>query len=70
MKASEIVVGGRYVAKVSVRETVVRVLAIRNGVSWGDRVRTIYDVVNERTNRQTTFHSAAKFRRSAVGVSA
>lgn len=70
MLKKEIKVGGRYLAKVSDRVTVVRVLEIRETTRYaGIRARaesaTVYDVVNERTGRRTTFRSAAKFRKEA-----
>jgi len=69
MKAKEIQEGGRYVAKVSNRLTVVRVLKIEkkwNGLfGTTERVQTVYRVKNERTGRETTFRSPSKFRRPA-----
>lgn len=75
MKASEIQVGGLYVAKVSGKLATVRVDAIRDYVQaiWsgghitGDRVTKRYEVTNLNTNRRTTFRSAAKFRRALRG---
>jgi hypothetical protein len=69
MKASEIKIGGVYIAKVSGRLTRVRVDAIRSTDAWRYRggvpqVRgtTVYDVTNITTQRRLTFRSAAKFR--------
>ena len=60
MKASEIVVGEKYVAKVAGKITTVHVDLIRE-TSYGTR----YDVTNCVTRRSTTFKSAAKFRSKA-----
>ena len=66
MKKAEIAVGGRYVAKVSGVLTVVRVDAVRTREWYGTvRDTTVYDCTNERTGRQVTFRSAAKFRKVA-----
>lgn len=62
MLAKEIKVGGLYVAKVAGNLTTVKVTAIRVGRGLKGN-QTYYDVVNTRTNRATTFRSAAKFRR-------
>lgn len=61
MKKDEIVVGGKYLARVSGVITTVRVDRIREVDGW-KKATTHYDVTNLRTGRQTTFHSAAKFR--------
>lgn len=61
MKASEIRVGGVYIAKVSNKLTRVRVDAIRE-TGWSIRCVWAYDVTNLTTGRKTTFRSAAKFR--------
>ena len=72
MKAKDIVLGGKYVAKVSGKLTTVRVDAIREvshyaGTSYGSaskyREQTVYDVTNLTTGRKTVFRSAAKFQR-------
>lgn len=63
MTKSEIKVGGRYVAKVSGNMTTVRVDAIDERSDWKGRTTTIYRVTNLKTGRNTTFRSAAKFRR-------
>lgn len=63
MKMSEIQVNGVYVAKVNNVLTRVRVDAIRKGSGGATR----YDVTNLKTNRKTTFASAAKFRSEANG---
>ncbi len=70
MKAKDIVVGGRYVAKVSGKSTTVCVDAIRtaNRRRYGPFCEsklvdvTVYDVTNLATGRKLTFRSAAKFR--------
>ena len=73
MKSSDITVGGYYKAKISGNLVTVRVDAIREATTgyrgkdyYTGRVkvteRTVYDVTNLSTNRQTTFRSAAKFR--------
>jgi hypothetical protein len=65
MKRSEIEIGKSYVAKVSGKLTVVRVNAIREVVAHSQLTVTYrYDVTNLKTKRQTTFRSAAKFRRA------
>jgi long-subunit fatty acid transport protein len=70
MKAKEIKVGGKYLARVSGRFTTVRVDAIETerpiGYGYGRTIRygTRYRVTNLLTNRQLTFRSAAKFRRA------
>jgi hypothetical protein len=63
MKIADVQVGGRYVAKVSGVLTTVRVLAVRETVSYRGALRSVIDVVNERTGRRTTFRSAARLRR-------
>ena len=67
MKKNEVVVGGLYLAKVSGALTVVRVIDIRTRLAYGrGRDVTVYDVVNLRTSRATTFKSAAKLRGPAL----
>ena len=72
MKAKEITVGGKYVAKVSGKLTTVRVDAIRVVPGFtprADRIysgrarpdKTVYDVTNLTTGRKLTFRSAARF---------
>ena len=61
MKAKEIMVGGKYLAKVNSRETIVRVDDIRTGTGHTGKGTTYY-VTNLRTGRHTTFHSSRKFR--------
>ena len=73
MKASEIVQGGIYVAKVSNQLTRVRVDSIESVRSFAARRdysgnsqfvdKTRYCVTNLTTGRTTVFRSAAKFRR-------
>ncbi len=72
MKAKDIVVGGKYQAKVSGKIVTVRVDEIRSQFrpSFGrgsaiGRDRVIYQVTNLATGRKTTFRSAAKFRSEA-----
>ena len=70
MKKNEIVVGGKYTAKVSGKLTTVRVDAVRHLDQpqlggYRGRNETVYDVTNLATGRKTTFHSAAKFRSMA-----
>lgn len=73
MKASEIEVGGFYMAKVSGNVVKVKVDAIREvttvrGTNYytggGGKLseKKVYDVTNTETGRKTTFRSAAKFR--------
>lgn len=65
MKTKDIVVGGKYIAKVSGRLTTVRVLNVREVTTYSGastRDRKCFDVVNMATGRKTTFRSAAKFR--------
>lgn len=62
MKATQIVVGGIYIAKVSNKLTRVRVARIYKGQAFNHKEKTYYDVTNLTTNRKTIFHSAAKFR--------
>ncbi len=67
MKKHEIVEGGRYIAKVSGTLVTVRVDKVRTGESnYRGYPRLCYDVTNMATGRQTTFRSAAKFRRPAA----
>lgn len=74
MKAKEIKVGGRYIAKVSGKLTTVRVDAIReisrkSGTNYDGsrkyRDAVVYDVTNLSTGRRITFRSATKFRGEA-----
>lgn len=59
MKQTEIRVGGRYRAKVSGREVVVKVDAIATRQSTG---RKTFSGVNEATGRRVHFRSAQRFR--------
>lgn len=64
MRAKDIKVGGVYEAKVNNKGVHVRVDRIStNGMRSGGKERTTYYVTNLSTNRQTTFRSAAKFRK-------
>jgi hypothetical protein len=65
VKASEIVVGGLYRAKVSGSVVTVRVDAVRETSDWKGRSKTLYDVTNLSTGRKTTFRSASRFRSRA-----
>lgn len=67
MKASEIKVGGVYVAKVSGKLTKVRVDAIRVTQRLKGQYPA-YDVTNLATGRKTTFRSAQKFRSKAEAI--
>jgi len=58
MKANEITIGGKYVAKISGKLTVVRIT--RESVYKG------WDAVNVATGREVRIRTAAKLRRSAV----
>lgn len=65
MKKNEIKVGGHYTAKVNGVLTTVKVTGIRDSKGYRAGKSTdvqVYDVLNTRTGRTTTFHSAAKFR--------
>ncbi len=74
MKKADIKVGGTYQAKVSGNLTTVRVDGIRevskmkrrsayaSGGTHNLTTGEVYDVTNLKTNRKTTFRSAAKFR--------
>jgi len=63
MLKKEIVVGGRYLAKVSGNITIVRVKEIRERRYASRNNSVFYVVINEKTGRQVEFRSAAKFRR-------
>lgn len=62
MKAKEIEVGGRYVAKVS---NVLCVVRIVDAYAHFRTNRTNWKAINERTGRPITVRSAARFRRRA-----
>jgi hypothetical protein len=66
MKLNEIEVGGRYLAKVSGRTQVVRVVELRAmpPASWSPRSawRTLIYAVNEATGRKVTIHSPQRLR--------
>lgn len=76
MKKDQIQKGGRYLAKVSGKLTVVLVEEIREVQTYrrsrfgGSDVgyREVYDVRNEATGRRTTFKAASKFRGPAEGT--
>lgn len=59
MRQSEIIVGGRYSAKVSGRVVIVRVTSIATSQRTG---RKTFSVVNETTGRTVNFRSAQRFR--------
>ena len=63
MKAKDIKVGEKYIAKVSNKLTTVQVMDIRQSSVYNHQV---YDVKNLATGRKTTFKSAQKFRRIAI----
>lgn len=76
MLKNEIIVGGEYTARISGNIVIVRVDAIREASTAkvekysGLRTivfKTVFDVTNLRTGRQTTFRSAAKFRSALAG---
>jgi hypothetical protein len=66
MKLSEIQVGGRYLAKVSGKVQVVRVVELREvpPASWSSRSawRTLIYAVNETTGRKITIRSPQRLR--------
>ena len=62
MKAKEIEIGGTYLAKVSGRLVPVRVERAREVVQGRDRVRTVYDAVNQATGRRIVVRSPQRFR--------
>ena len=66
MKLSEIEVGGRYLAKVSGKVEVVRVIELRQipPASWSSRSawRTLIYAVNEKTGRKVTIRSPQRLR--------
>ena len=69
MKKHEIVVGGHYQARISGNFVTVKVESIRQREGYGTtRDRTVYDVLNLKTGRRTTFDSAAKFRKEVKGT--
>lgn len=59
MNASEIELGGKYIAKINGRLTICQVIDIRPRALTG---RDCYHVTNLKTGRATVFHSAARFR--------
>jgi hypothetical protein len=62
MKANEVVVGGRYLAKISARVVVVRVLRIGDtSHAWSGRRTTRYECLNEATGRTLSL-SLMRFR--------
>ncbi len=67
MLQKDVKVGGRYVAMVSGKLTVVKVDSVskRKGYGPGSKDTTMYSVTNETTGRKTVFKSAAKFRKEA-----
>lgn len=66
MKLKDIEVGGRYVAKVSGKEQVVRITDKREVFS-GCQMRWVFDAVNEATGRRITIRSPQRLRRPAEG---
>lgn len=65
MLRKDVKAGGHYVANVSGVRTVVHLKDIRQ-VQLGNRAGERFDVVNLKTGRRTSFHSAAKFQRPAT----
>jgi hypothetical protein len=61
MRAKDVIVGGRYWAKISGRLCIVRVDGIRDGLNGRRR----YEVTNTTTGRRTTFRSATRLRHIA-----
>jgi hypothetical protein len=59
MRKSQVKVGGRYIAKVSGREVVVR---LTSESAWGSG----WNAVNEETGRAVRVRSAQRLRREAV----
>ncbi len=75
MLAKDIKIGGLYKAKVSDKLTTVRVVGIRVVRGYSSRIggrgradKTVYDVVNLATGRQTIFRAASKFRGEVTTV--
>lgn len=71
MLKKEIKVGGKYIAKVSNKLTVVRVDSIKEydgfrGQYRRVRAETCYHCTNLNTGRKLNFRSAAKFRREST----
>ena len=71
MKLSDVVVGGRYTAKVSGTLAVVRVTELKEipPASWSrsDKWRTLIYAVNETTGRKITIRSAQRLRARVEG---
>jgi len=68
MKLKDVEVGGRYVAKVSGKEQVVRVVELKDVSAFqSDRWKTIIYAVNERTGRHITIRSPQRLRRRVEG---
>ncbi len=65
MKAKDIVVGGKYTAKVSGKLVTVLVQQIYERSNYNGRTTACYQCKNLDTGRELTFRSAAKFRRVA-----
>jgi hypothetical protein len=76
MKLKDVVVGGRYLCKVSGRLVTVKVTAINStegysytGTTFGNRVtvraRTSITAINEMTGREVSLRSAARLRSKA-----
>lgn len=64
MKLKDVEIGGRYVAKVSGKQQVVRITAKREVFS-GRQMRWVFDAVNEQTGRRLTIRSPQRLRRRA-----
>lgn len=62
MKQAQIIIGGRYQAKVSGQLTTVRVVKEQENLRTG---RKFWDCVNEATGRAVRVNGAARFRKEA-----
>lgn len=68
MKLKDIEIGGRYVAKVSGKLQVVRILDLRSSCDpFSGRERTTFMAVNESTGRRITIRSPQRLRRRVEG---
>jgi hypothetical protein len=64
MQQKDVVIGGRYTAKVSGRIQVVRITEIHNSYSRATGYgRTTYAAINEATGRRVMIRSAQRLRR-------
>ncbi len=68
MKLKDVEIGGRYVAKVSGKHQVVRIVELKEVPAFqSDRWRTVIYAVNEATGRRITIRSPQRLRRRAEG---